>query len=230
MIVLCDGMPRSGSTWAFNVCLRLVRLRWPRANVYCGFGSPVGEQLNEMGPEHDHAVLKTHSLDIDGMALSLTKAARSIHTYRDPYDAVFSFAEMFDLRFDAALAALRAGLVTRAFHRAYDNALMVPYHQIRRAPKRTIREIADYLGVTLGPAQVSLIHGEMAFEKLKKWSSTIGDDPGRRVERLRGIAYDPESNFFRNHIRDGRSGNGRRMLTLEQRRMVRDLLQCYGHK
>ena len=228
MIVICDGMPRSGSTWAFNVCLRLVRLRWPGANVYCGFRQWIGEYLNEMGPEHDHAVLKTHRLDTEGMALSLTAGVRSIHTYRDPYDAVFSFLSLFDPDFETALQALRNALVTRAFHFAYGNALMVPYHRIRRAPTRTIRDIADYLGVALGPEQVSLIHAETGFQKVKDWSSTIGDDPSREVVRLREMAFDPETNFHRNHIRDGRSGNGRRMLTPQQKRMVSDLLNHHG--
>jgi hypothetical protein len=227
MIVVCDGMPRSGSTWAFNVCLRLIRLRWPRANVYCGFRRVVGDYLNEMNPEYDHAVLKTHRLDTAGMALCLTGGVRSIHTYRDPYDAVFSFLQMFHPDFDTALEALRRALVTRAFHLAYDNALMVPYHRLHRAPKQVIREIGAYLGVALKPEQVSLVHSEMAFDKVKEWSSTIGDDPEHEVVRLGDMAYDPETSFHRNHIRDGRSGNGR-MLTLEQRRMVRDFVKRYS--
>jgi hypothetical protein len=230
MIVVCDGMPRSGSTWAFNVCLRLVRLRWPGANVYCGFRRGVGDYLNEMGPDHDHAVLKTHRLDTAGMALSLTGGVHSIHTHRDPYDAVFSFLQMFHPEFEIALEALRRALVTRAFHEAYDNALMIPYNQVRRAPKRTIRTIAEYLNFALSPAQVSLVHDEMAFDKVKAWSSTIGDDPALEVVRLREMAYDPETSFHRNHVRDGRSGNGRRMLTLEQRRLVDALLKRHGRK
>jgi len=182
-----------------------------------------------MSPEHDHAVLKTHRLDTAGMALSLTGGVRSVHTYRDPYDAVFSFVKMFNPRFETALEALRLALITRAFHQAYDNALMIPYYRIRRAPKRTIREIGDYLGVTPDSGQVSRIHGEMAFEKVKKWSSTIGDDPGRAAVRLRDMAYDPETSFHKNHIRDGRSGNGRRMLTAAQRKMIRDLLKSHRH-
>ena len=225
MIILCDGMPRSGSTWAFNVCLRLVRSRWPGANVYRGFRSRVEEYLNEVGSEYDHAVLKTHCLDIQGMALSLTGGVHSVHTYRDPYDAVFSFLKMFNPKFETALEALRRALVIRTFHRAYGNALMIPYHRIRRAPKRTIREIGDYLGFSLAAEQVSLIHNEMAFAKLKQWSSSIGDNPHGNVVRLRNTVYDSETSFHRNHIRDGRSGNGQRMLTPHQRRMVRDLLK-----
>jgi hypothetical protein len=228
MIVLCDGMPRSGSTWAFNVCLHLVRLRWPGANVYCGYRRWVGAYLNEIGPDHQHAILKTHRLDAEGMALSLTGGVRSIHTYRDPYDAVFSFVQMFNATFETALEALRRALATRMFHRAYDNALMIPYHRVRRAPKRTIREIGDYLGVELGPVEVSLIHGETAFQKVKEWSSTIGDDPKRPVVRLDEMAFDPVTSFHRNHIRDGRSGNGRRKLTAEQRRMVRELVKRHA--
>jgi hypothetical protein len=164
------------------------------------------------------------------MALSLTEGVRSIHTYRDPYDAVFSFQKMFNAEFETALEALRSGLITRAFHEEYDNALIIPYFRIRRSPKRTIREIGDYLGMAPGPEQVSLIRGEMAFEKVKECSSAIGDDPGRAVVRLGNTAYDPETNFHRDHIRDGRSGNGRRMLTSEQRRMIGNLLKRHGHK
>jgi hypothetical protein len=183
-----------------------------------------------MAVEHDHAVLKTHWLDAPGMALSLTAGVRSIHTYRDPYDAVYSFVQIFDPRFETALEALRRALVARAFHRVYDNALMIPYHRIRRSPKRTIQEIADYLGLAPGPDYVSLMHREMSFEKVKESSAKIGDYPDQEVVRLRDMVYDPETNFHRNHIRDGRSGNGRRMLTLDQRRMVRDLLKQHGQE
>src|SRR5262249_35014686 len=104
------------------------------------------------------------------------------------------------------------------------------YHRLRRTPKWTIREIGDYLGVPLDSKQISRIHNEMAFENLKEWSSTIGDDPSRTVARLRDMTYDVETSFHRNHIRDGRSGNGRRMLTPGQRWLVRELLQRHGRR
>jgi hypothetical protein len=106
MLVICDGMPRSGSTWSFNVVLHLLCRAEPGCVLHSGYEESLPRFLEWTPPSATGAVLKCHDLDPLARALVQMGAALVIYTWREPADAVASCMRMFGQHFDAALAPL----------------------------------------------------------------------------------------------------------------------------
>ena len=63
MVVLCDGMIRSGSTWSFNVALELVRSYEPHRKVFGFYNQNPAVLLAACRPRFSNLVIKSHNLD-----------------------------------------------------------------------------------------------------------------------------------------------------------------------
>src|SRR5437016_1457023 len=113
MLVLCNGMPRSASTWTYNVTMAL--LGGTGRRVHGGYGDRLVEFLKS-APPAEHLVVKSPFLTPVGRALARTGAARVIYSWRDPADAIGSAMAVFGKPFDELLAVIDASLELRAFH------------------------------------------------------------------------------------------------------------------
>ena len=87
-LVLCNGMPRSGSTWSFNVAMELLRRCDPDQEVYGGYNEKPVEFLKAAPATARHVVMKCCFLTALGKRLAYSGAARVIYTWRDPADAI----------------------------------------------------------------------------------------------------------------------------------------------
>ena len=102
MLLLCNGMPRSASTWSYNVAMALLR----KDGVYGGYDENLYRFLCGLPASCVHAVLKCHSLDAAGLALAQLQAAKVIYTWRDLADATASYITMFDVDFEHTIALM----------------------------------------------------------------------------------------------------------------------------
>jgi len=105
MLVFCNGMPRSASTWSYNVALGLLR-RSASGEVHGGYDDNLPRFLGSLPASAAHAVVKSHSLDSAGRSLVQLGVAKVIYTWRNLADAVASFMTMFGADFDHAIAAV----------------------------------------------------------------------------------------------------------------------------
>jgi hypothetical protein len=228
MLVICNGMPRSASTWSFNVAVGLLRRSTPVVNVHGGYNDNVTEFLASV-PAGSHAVLKCHLLDAHGRSLSQTGAAKVIYTKRDLADAVVSFMAMFGARFEQALTVIYASLQLYRLHVATGHALIVDYDQIISSPIETIGRIAGFLAIDATPTMVDEIDKETSFQQMRKKVEQIDamtDDSG--LIRHGRTVYDPTTLINKHHIRDGRSGYGRHLLSQEQMQRIDALKKQFG--
>ncbi len=214
MLVICNGMPRSASTWSFAVVLELLRRCDPGALIHSGYDENIERFLDSMAPGANHAVVKCHQLDDRGRALSASGSARLIYTWRDPADAVVSCMRMFSHDFDTALRAVSASLELYRFHLRGGAALVIPYDQLLAEPEATVSRIASLL--SLGPSRqiVSAVVEATSIERMRERADALV--PERLVPVAPGIDHDPVSLLHLNHIRDGSSGYGPRALSPEQ--------------
>ena len=218
MLVLCNGMPRSASTWSFNVAMGLLRSTTGQ-QVHGGFDENVARFLESVPPAADHIVLKCHLLDGVGRALVRTGAAKVIYTWRDVADAVTSFLAMFGGGFDNALAVMESSLELYDLHRHSTNAIILEYREVVDSPLEAVRRVARHFGLPADSPIVREIAEENSFEQVR-----------RRVERLNAAAFDlhdPETLLHKNHILDGSSGYGRTSLTAEQLSRIDALSEQY---
>src|SRR5260370_5451744 len=80
MLVFCNGMPRSGSTWSFNVVLGLLRRSFPGEEIQHGYSEAPVEFLKATPPAASHVVMKCHFLTPMARTLVRTEAAKVVYT------------------------------------------------------------------------------------------------------------------------------------------------------
>jgi hypothetical protein len=235
MLVLCNGMPRSASTWSYNVAMAL--LRHTAQEVYGGYDENLHRFLRGLPASCAHAVLKCHSLDAAGLGLAQLQAAKVIYTWRDLADATASFMTMFDVDFERAIAVMSSSLDLYRRHRS-NGALILSYEAITRQPTESVAAVASYLNVAERQELIAEIAEANSFgrmrEKVKEISSLDYAERLVRHERTldidaarcdRSDLYDPETLLHLDHIRDGSTGYGAGRLNQGQLRRLEELLR-----
>jgi hypothetical protein len=226
MLILCNGMPRSGSTWSFNVVTGLLRRFEPSQTVHAGYDEDVGRFLRGIDRDLSHAVLKCHSLDAFGYSLVRIGAAKVVYTWRDIADVTVSYMRMFGNDFDHALDVIDTSLELRRFHLERSNAVILAYNDIMTRPEKAIEAIASYLGLEGRPDLIALVNEETSLERVReKVAQLSSEETRRRLIRHENTMYDPETLLNVNHIRDGNSGYGRRLLSQEQISRIDELMR-----
>jgi hypothetical protein len=226
MLVLCNGIPRSASTWSYNVAMAV--LRNSAQEVYGGYDENLQRFLAGVPPSCAHAVLKCHSLSTVGLGLAQVRAAKVIYTLRDLTDATASFMTMFGVDFEHAIAVMSSSLDLYQRHRS-NGALILSYEAITRKPTESVSAIAAYLNIAARPELIDEIAEANSIdrmrEKVKEISSLEYDGSLIRHERT---SYDPETLLNLDHIRDGSSGYGVGQLNEDQVRRIEELRREKG--
>ena len=227
MIVICNGMPRSASTWSFNVAARLLR-EVDGGGVYGGYCEEFTRFLQDVPPGM-HGVVKCHSMESKALEMGARGAAKVIYTRRDLADALVSMMNMFGWDFEWSLSNLLRSLRFYRMHRDSGRALIIDYDQIMSSPAQVIESMAAYLGVKSTPRLVAEVAAETSFDRMRQIVRQIDQAPeDAGLVRVMNSAYDPQTLLHKHHIRDGRSGYGRLQLTPEQLRCVDAINGLYG--
>jgi hypothetical protein len=205
-------MFRSGSTWSFNVAVKLLKSSDGSRRTFGLYDENPAVLRAGIRPRSSHLVVKSHSPDASALDFCRSGAAKAIYTWRNPYDVVASGLRMFHFSQGHAVNALRGALRLWGFHRRTKSAHIVSYESIVTQPFVAIAEIGNYLGLAIGAGDLLRIANEMSFENVKRLSQGVdGLDP-KRIIHKGGHAFDRETMLHQNHIRDGRTGYGVRIL------------------
>ena len=204
MIVLITGMPRSGSTWTFNV----VRFLLSRADhrVYWEATDEFAELVRENAPRYDHLIFKTHQSDAFGSNLIRDGRCRAVCSYRDPVDALASWMEMFDIDLEPAVARMINHL--RFVREQKADALMVDYVEIKAHAAATARRIAAFLGEAITPLESRWLALRLSRTWVR-WRYRFLKSGGLGVRDVGFSHYDERTLFHHRHIKRLRSTNGR---------------------
>jgi hypothetical protein len=227
MLVICNGMPRSASTWAFNAAVGLLHRSDPGSELHSGYDESVARFLETAPPTATHLVVKCHDLDARGKALAQAARARTIYTWRDPADAVVSCMRMFGYDFERALTAIESSLNLYLFHRLRGTALILSYVDIVEAPVEAVAGIASYLGLEERSEIVNAVAEDTSLERMKEQSRQLDAANEAQEVRVGKIAYDPTTLLHPGHVRDGGVGYGKEALTPEQLTQCNALVQSY---
>lgn len=233
MIVICNGMPRSGSTWSFNVVLGLLRRCYPGENIHFGYSQAIVEFVKAAPPTARHVIMKSHFLTPYARALARTGGAKVVFTWRDLPDAMASALRAFSAcgdTFEGFFKAFDAALELLAFHRETGNAVIIGYDEILGRRIETIHRIGGHLGLErLTPQIINDVAEETSIERMQRIVERINATGNERLLRVGNRDfYDPETLLRKNHIHDGRPGYGRAALTAEQVKQLNTLCEKYG--
>ncbi len=194
MIVLLAGMPRSGSTFAFNVVREVLRVR---GSLYQEACEDIAGAVHRSGGT-DHVVVKAHHFDTASVELARAGAARIVMTVRRVEDAMASWFEAFDAVPEAvAIQVMRDWL--RLFQALHGTAVIVPYATIDRRPWLAVWRIARAICPAVGPAEVIGIARRFSKAAVKRQVDGLAlDAPG--VTAIGFSHYDATTFFHRRHV------------------------------
>jgi hypothetical protein len=122
VLVFCNGMMRSASTWCYNATRALLELCYPGEAIASGYTDKPVEFLRAVAPEAKHVLIKNHHFTPLAYTLARTGAAKVIFTIRDPADAVASGIRSFAVDFERFFGMLKPSLELLAFHRNHRSA------------------------------------------------------------------------------------------------------------
>lgn len=199
MLVICDGMPRSASTWSYNVVKELLHGSFPDACVHGAFADETAQFLAQAPPDASHLVMKSHSQDAVARALSKARAADVVYTHRDPADAVASAMWMFEMDFDGAVAAIESSIELLREHNRSGDALIVSYDEIVGSPRVAVERVASYLGLDAPPGLVDRVVAANSLQRVRERLDGIA--ASEQLVRHGGNAYDPETLLHPRHVR-----------------------------
>ena len=234
MFVICNGMPRSASTWSFRVVVELLERQCPGELIHKGY-NPNLVQFTKEAPEGvRHVVMKSHPLTLLGRNLLRAGAVKVIYTWRDLADAVVSGLETFargGATFEIFLGSFDEALEVLAFHRKEGLALEVSYADVMADGRRQVERIARHLW----PEGV---RAEIVDEV---WGATSMAASARLVAEVEGVAdeklletphsrYDGNTLFHKHHLNGGQQGKGRAQLTGQQLEALEALRAKYGFR
>jgi hypothetical protein len=228
MVILCDGMLRSGSTWAFNVALKLLKLCDANRRTFGIYTEDSAVLLAASKPRRSNLVIKSHNLAPPVCELCSSGAFRAIYTWRDPYDAVASCMRMFSMSCEQSIQAIRETIRLWRFHYVTQSACIIPYHTIRTDPVTAIATVSSYLSLNAGPECMSQVAEETSFNRMRQLSQKIEALDSKRVVRQDRFLYDRDSLLHQNHIRDGSMGYGARVLSREELSAIDSMLREAG--
>jgi hypothetical protein len=222
MIVLIAGMPRSGSTFSFNVAREVLRAR----------GTTHQQSVEEdvIGPVcrsggTSHVLVKAHNLDEPSLALARAGAMRIIMTVRRVEDALASWFTAFDaFPEDQSLQIMRNWLKLFAQLRAH--SLIVPYEQTDRNPWFAAWRIARYL-YPVGPAEAIAIARRSQKAEVKRRADELCVGAPGIVDA--GFSHFDEQTFFhRRHVAALQSRPAEQVLSKEALARIRQTLASAG--
>ena len=198
MIVLVAGMPRSGSTFSFNIARELLLAR---GRVYQEATHDVAGVLQRSGGA-DHLLLKAHAADPATMALARLGALRTVITVRSIEDSVASWIDTFGWSDAEAVDHLQAWIQLYIGLRGV--ALVVPYEQVDRRPVWAAWRIARFLYPRVSPFEVLRIARKFSRARVKAHADALIVD-GQGVTDIGFSYYDEKTFFHRRHVSGLRS-------------------------
>lgn len=186
-------MPRSGSTFSFNIARRLLE---DRGSVY---QEPTGDLLGALEGVGGaaHLLLKGHSADKFTLQLAQLGAMKTVCTVRKPADAIASWMTTFGFTLEQSLGHMEDWL--RMFSALRTYALILPFEEIEKDPESAAWKIAHHLCEDADRSGVDEIAMEFTKEKVRDLSEAVRARKGD-IEDLGFSFYDKTTFFHRGHV------------------------------
>jgi Tfp pilus assembly protein PilF len=226
------GMPRSGSTWVYNIVSEvLVHQGRGQAHGYVGEGADIDqylktEQLDQYA--ETPRLIKFHSLTSEAKRLLSRGLAKAIYSQRDLRDVAVSLMDFDQTPFDDILASGRLEALAKSSEEwaKQPNTICIEYSAILERPEETIIRLASWLGYPI-------IHNK-ASDIAVKWSLGASRARAAQVKSSskqvslgapgRQKTYHRDTLLHHNHIASGKIGRYRDCLSSDQVTALNDLL------
>lgn len=204
MIVVTIGIPRSASTWMYNLVLALMERQGGPVDGYYVDVPNIFSELTSNSNERS-IVVKTHVGTHDFWE-AVPSDAYFIITTRDIRDAIASSRQMFkSVSFQRALDYSRAAADFSMRAANQNNALVFRYEESFFGKPSTVMRVAKRLGLPITTSDAEDILDQFSranvLNNIKKLQAdgVIGDDTDES-------SHDPRTHWHPGHLKDGKVG------------------------
>lgn len=226
----CLGMYASGSTWVFNVAVRIGAALTPGM-------PPVGryiasfKELDTDPSVINHSVIKTHDID-DASAEQVGRLASSLLiSIRDPRDCVTSLMLYQGYPLAQAVGATDASARLCARFATDPRTLLLRYEDRFIGEPTTLDRIAATFGGGLSDADRTRILSEHSRSAVEARIAALASLPAAIHDARTGDIVDPATQWHRHHAnRSGEVGRWRHLLTLADAVIVEQRLGNWMHQ
>jgi hypothetical protein len=220
-LVICAGVIRSGSTWAYNVCREMFGQLAARTNRQVSAGYLDGSQLEEFVQVQwdlttSMMVLKVHDIGPSALNAVRAGAAKAVCTYRDPRDCVASDMAFMNKSFDVCMKQISGTFENLRMYRFTPHILMIRYEDMMTNRPAEIRRIATHLKINCDDAFIAGIDRRTDLESSKKVCDSLAGRADDQVLTIADHRIDPATHLHSNHINGGTIGRWRVELSAEQ--------------
>ena len=211
-------MPRSGSTFSFNVAREILSAR---GAVYQEACEDIVGVVGRSGGA-DHVLVKNHNLDEPSLALARAGAMRIIMTVRRVEDAMASWFDAFDTVPEPIALSIMHHWIG-LFQQLRTKALIVPYGQIDRRPRLAAWRIARAICPIVYPSEILAITHRLSKATVKRQTDTLPIDAPGVIDA--GFShYDARTFFHRRHVSALKSHPAEQRLASERLETIRATL------
>ena len=214
--VLCAGLPRSASTWAFNVAAGLAEAdnRWSQVTrLYSddGLDDAAGTRMAEPGL----VLIKTHAPSAMLRCAFAWSGAPVMLTVRDPRDSAASLMQQFGFAFEDAVRAVSSSAAALLQLVSVCRPLVLRYEDGFAADPGSVAQVGEFLGLSVAERVRDQIWRELSSEHVSRRLAVMAFSEAPEGA-LALPAADPETHWHPNHIGDGLIGKYRTVLTAAQ--------------
>lgn len=221
-MVLCAGQKSSGSTWLYNVAIRILKADKRRV---AAFYADNFRMFPRGAEKADWLVIKTHEPGDELMFLTRFARGKVFVTAREPRDAAASLMQRFGHSFESTLRDMR--VIGAHMVALKQGAVVLHYEDGFHKSEKTVGGIARHLGVRLDAASRKRIFRALTPDAVKKTIGKVhasGADPN---------AFEPTTQWHPGHVGDGRIGKYKSVLTPAQQKQVlaatKDYARAFGY-
>ena len=203
-VIFCVGLFRSGSTWAFNIVLSIIKHSMPSLRVKSCYAEQLEDVLYWLNsPDFDLVVVKSHCQQRPMLSYILEGDAPVILTVRDARDCLTSWLQHFGGTFkDPEQMFMRACVATVEL-KQHDKTCLLKYENGSTRMVRSVSDIARALGLQLSVETAKQIFDESTPEAIAKKISGLVDSG--RINAANTSSRDATLMWSKDHVGDGRT-------------------------
>jgi hypothetical protein len=211
MLVVCNGMIRSGSTLQYNLVRNLVeKVEAGRGHGFFNQEAELEDYLTEWSQDEKYHVIKTHAVHSKTADIAATGSARVFYTYRDIRDVAVSAKRAFKIRRQSTLLKALDQAVRNHYQiKSISGVMCQRYEDVTIDMPAAANAMADFLGLETTEAAISEIVEQCSLEKARqisahvseRWGVTLKLLPWLHKAGIRVAAYDKNDTLLHyNHI------------------------------
>ena len=227
-VILCLGLKSSGSTWLYNVAIRILKEARPGKGAVAAFFADNSTMLPAGAEKAQILVIKSHEPSKAILFLTRFSRGKVLVSVREPRDSVASLMQRFGHSFESALRDVRVGAQHVVAMSREPGAMTLRYEDGFADDERTVDKVARFLGMRLSKAARGRIFRALTREAVRKKIARLHKD------ETDPNAFDFTTQWHPGHVGDGRVGKFKSVLSPAQQKKIeaatKDYASAFGYR